>query len=301
MESKEKLIHFMYVPFTGLGLYNGFRGNRWLRNRIKVFKEYTCRSLKAQTNQNFIIWVSWRSQERNNIQVLKLHDWMDEYFGKGKTVFTYNGVCFWDDKYKDCEARERLVTSLHHTMAELMDYITEETVLMTIQPSDDCYHKQMVDEIQYFFNRSECNAIGYRKGYIMNYATKELSEYNPTTNPPFFTIKFPKDIFIEPKKHMDYTGPYKSHEYILDFTDYYKHQARGFLVGCHGENISTYYDHPFKGLSVPDYRLEDFGLEEAPNLKFKVGWKRWILKKLPHKIRRKIRYCHERIYNFLRS
>ena len=38
--SKGKFKHLIYCPFTGLGLYNGFRGNRWLKNRIKIFKEF---------------------------------------------------------------------------------------------------------------------------------------------------------------------------------------------------------------------------------------------------------------------
>ena len=33
-----KYKHLMYMPFSGLGLYNGFRGNRWLKNRIKICK-----------------------------------------------------------------------------------------------------------------------------------------------------------------------------------------------------------------------------------------------------------------------
>lgn len=300
-----KRIHLMYVPFTGLGLYGGFRGNRWLRNRIEIFKEYTCRSLLAQTNQDFILWVSWRPQEKNNPQVIELYKWCLHKFGFDGVVFTFSGLCFWDDKYPDDQARNRLVNSLHRTMSELVNYITEDEVLMTIQPSDDCYHSLFIQRINDFFdNNPDYNAVGYQGGYIMNYQTKEISEYNPNTNPPFFTIKFPKSVFIDPYKHMKYTGPYKSHEHIPDFTKYYRYSWRGFIVGCHGENISTYYDHPFKGENIdnPSNVQDEFGLLGAPDLKFKVGWRRWVLKKIPHPIRRKLRYWfNEKLYEFLRS
>lgn len=317
----KQITHLVYVPFTGLGLYNGFRGNRWLRNRIAVFKEYTCRALEAQTNKDFTIWVSWRHQERSNPQVIELEKWLKQKFNS--VVFTYGGVCFWDDKYKPEEARARLIDSLHKTMGELVDHITGEEVLMTLQPSDDCYYKGAIEEIQKFFEENpDYSGFGYQKGYIMNYSTKEISEYNPKTNPPFYTIKFKKEVFIDPLPHLQHTGPYESHEYVPDFTKYYKFDKRGFVVGTHGENISTYYDHPFKGDRVDNHFafvpypsissstaafmmspvVEQFGLENAGGLKFNVGWKRWILKKLPHRVRRKLRYWfNEKLYNFLRS
>ena len=300
---RKKITHLLYVPFTGLGLYGGFRGNRWLRNRITVFKEYVVSSLLNQTSQNFTLWVSWRPEERFNKQVIELKSWLDQHF---KTVFTYHGVCFWDDKYPEAIAYNRLIDSLHGSIGELIDYLEGDEILMTIQPSDDCYSKWSIESIQGFFeDNQEYTAGGFMHGYICNYATGEVSEYNPTTNPPFFTIKFPKAVFIEPHQHMKYTGPYKSHEFIPDFTKYAKWDDRGFLVGTHGENISTYYDHPFKGKQV-DGVLEEFGIALSPRTNFKLGIKRYILRKLPHKIRRKVRYWvgerfYQKVYDFFRS
>lgn len=296
--------HLMYVPFTGLGKFDGFRGNRWLRNRITVFKEYVIPSLKAQTNQNFTIWISWRREEKKNPYVQELEQWL-------KTtgidfVFTYHGVCFWDDKYADEIARDRLMNSLHRSIGDLFDTIGDaDEVLMTIQPSDDCYASWAVDFIQKQLV-GPVQAGGFQKGYICNYATKEVSDYNPTTNPPFFTIRFTKEVFTDPLKHAQYTGPYKSHEYIVDFLKYEKWDLRGFLVGTHGENISTYFDHPFKGIGYGEEDgfdiLKKFGIDCSPILRFRLGWKRWILRKLPHKIRRKVRYWFtEVIYDWLRS
>jgi hypothetical protein len=56
---------------------------------------------------------------------------------------------------------------------------------MTIQPSDDLYHVKAIDVLQNQFDKNpDIQAIGFAKGYICNYQTKELKEYNPKTNPP---------------------------------------------------------------------------------------------------------------------
>lgn len=312
--------HFLYVPFTGLGLYNGFRGNRWLRNRIKVFKQFVVPSLKNQTNQNFKIWVSWREQERTNKYVKDLFSFLEQEF-PNRVVFTYSGVCFWDDKYPDNEARERLMTSIHGSMNEIINHIGDvDHVIMTIQPSDDLYNNEMVEEVQRELQKYE--AVGYKKGYIMSYATKELLEYTPLTNPPFYSIKFSKEDFIDPFKHADYTslkkdvGQYKkgtplpSHEYVGECLKYKQIDKRGFLVGTHGENISTHFNHPYGGNEVKgldrEHVMERFGIRFVKPLKLKISIRKLIMRKLPYGWQRKLRYwLGEKLFNsfykFLRN
>jgi hypothetical protein len=310
-----KIKHLIYIPFTGLGLYNGFRGNRWLKNRIKIFQQFVIPSLKAQTNQNFSLWISWRREEKNNPIVKSFILWLEEHY---QTVHTFAGVCFYDDKYEDKVAKERLVTSVHGSMGSLLDVIGEcDYVLMTLQPSDDCYHRTAFDGIQKsFVNDLEC--VGFKKGYICNYLTKELAEYNPNTNPPFVTIKFPREVFIDPLKHVNFTalkmdvGKYKaktpcpSHEYYPFCLKYGAIDFRGFLVGVHSENISTTFVHPFKGDSVEKEVLKDFGIYDTPNLKINFSIRKRILRALPHSVQKKIRYLFgEKLwnlwYNFLRA
>jgi len=314
MEQK-KIAHLIQVPFTGLGLYNGFRGNRWLRNRIQIFKQFVIPSLKTQTDQDFILWIAWRREERFNKQVQEFKKYLENKFQK--VVFTFSGCPIYDDKYSDLQAYKRLVEALHGSMGELINIMGEaDIVLLTLQPSDDLYSKDVFKGIKAIFKETDYEAFGFEKGYIMNYKTLEVSDYNPTTNPPFYTIKFDKKIFIEPLKHIQYIslkkdiGKYKagtpipSHEYVKDCLKYGTIRDRSFIVGCHGENISTFYDHPFKGEQHLGTReiLNNFGLENAEALKLKFSLRKWILRKLPHKARRKLRYWWgEKIYNFLRA
>lgn len=317
-----KIIHFLHCPWTGLGLYGGFRGNRWLKNRIKVFKQFVIPSLKVQTNKNFVLWCAWRHEEKNNPYVLELIEWLNGV-KEFKSVHTFNGICFYDDKYKQEEAINRLLNSIHRSIGELLDTISEvDYVYMTIQPSDDIYRCDAVDIIQEELSNSELQAFGFKKGYIMNYRTKELADYNPTTNPPFYTIKFPRDIFINPLAHAQYTAlkadsgqyragtPLPSHEYVKDCLKYKSVDERGFLVGTHGENISTIFTHPFKGRELTGGEKENvlamFGIDKVEPLDIKISFRKWLLRKLPHKVQRKLRYwfgelLYNKIYEFLRN
>jgi hypothetical protein len=301
--------HFLYTPFTGLGLYGGSRGKAWLRDRIAIYKQFVVPSLQAQTSQNFTLWLSWRPQDRN-VQIIKdLEEYLEVLF-PNRVVFTYSGLCFYDDKFSDEEARTRLLTSLHRSLHELINDIGDvKEVAYTIQPSDDCYHSNMVKDVQELFKKTDFQAIGYKHGYIMNYQTLELKEYNPLTNPPFYTIRFPKEIFIDPFKHAQYTalkhdsGKYKtgtplpSHEYVGDCLKYLQIPFRGFLVGTHGQNISTHFNIPYAGQSVPQEVLSSFGLLTVKPIKICYSIRKRIMQKLPHKVQRKLRYIFgEKIY-----
>lgn len=306
----KKIKHFFYVPFTGLGLYNGFRGNAWLKNRIKVFMHYVVPSLQVQTSRDFTLWISWRPEEKDNKHVKQF---IKDLKSTGlDVVHTFHGVCFYDDKYEDKVACARLRDSLHYSISGLFDSIGEvDEVIMTIQPSDDLYDKNTVKTLQYLFTKvtlsnngttEDWQAIGFSKGYIMNYPTGQIAEYNPETNPPFYSIKFKKQDFIHPLKHLEYTslkkdiGKYKkgtplpSHEYVGDCLKYLQINERGFLVGTHLNNISTGWNIPYKGKEVDKDVLDNFGIQNKNNIRLKTSLRKKILFSLPYKWQRKVRY-----------
>lgn len=300
--------HLFYVPFTGLGNYGGHRGGRWLRNRISVFKQFVVPALQRQSEE-IVLWVSWRREDRGDRQVEALKTYLDS-LTEFKTVFTYGGVCFWDDKYPDDIAHNRLAEALHQSTHEFINALGDaETILMTIQPSDDLYAWDVSKIAREVLSKADIDAIGFTQGYIMNYTTGELAEYNPKTNPPFFTIKFPRATFLDPILHMEHTGPYKSHEYVGDKLRYLPIPVRKFLVGTHGENISTHFNHPYKGRVFEGEEkqniLNQFSITN-PTIHIPLSLRKWIMRKLPHRWQRKLRYIFgekffNRIYNFIRN
>lgn len=323
---EKRFIHFLYCPLLGLGLYGGHRGSRWLSNRIKILKQFVVPSLLNQTNKNFVLWISVRPEDKRDPQIIDLVDYFAN-ISDFKTVFTYSGVVFYDDKYENKEARNRLLTSLHGSIGELLDTIGEvDYVYWTIQPSDDVYAGYVVDMIQNVLGNEKIDALGFNRGYMMNYLTKEVAEYNPKTNTPFVSIKFPKNVFIDPLKHAEFTSikkseggyevgcPCPSHEYYPNvFGDkYLLNSERNFLVGCHDHNISTVFSHPYRGEYVSQDVLNSFGLQNVDKLVLPFSLRAVIFRKLSYGIKRKLRYWASEkrwilrplfalIYNFLRS
>lgn len=260
-ERTMSVCHFLYCPFTGLGSNEGYRGDAWLKNRIAIFKRFVLPSLMAQTKREFILWVSWRPQEKNNPIVKEFKRSLDGLRGL-TTVFTYSGLCFWDDKYPEQVASERLKRALSMTLPQLAGFVSDaEWVYLTIQPSDDIYATDVVEKLQSVPPGRK--ALGFHHGYVMNYATKEVAEYNPTTLSPFTTIIFPRETFLDPKEHYQYTGPYSSHEYVFSHVQGEYLDGRKYLVGTHGENISTTWNIPYKGREILGSEKEKIWLEFA--------------------------------------
>jgi len=291
-----KRVHLLAVPFTGLGRHNGYRGDTWLANRIKVFTDYVLPSLTNQTNKNFIIWVAWRPEEKENPQVRELWKLMDNLESM-RTVFTFGGTFLYDDKYPHEVAKDRLITNISRFVPELKSYVDwADEVLVTCQPSDDMFLSHTVKTIQEFPWKDE-KAIGWTKGYIINYATKELAEYNPDTTPPFATIRYPRDVFLDTEKHYEWIKDFKSHEDVVKL-GFKELEGRGFIVGTHQENISTTWNIPYKGLPVhDDMVLFKAGIYFSPPIIQKPN-KRIIARKIYNYLPFKpiIRFIYKKLY-----
>ena len=287
---KNKIIHLVYIPFTGVGIFGGFRGQEWFVKRIEIFKQYTLKSLMNQTNQNFVMWISFRSQEKNNPLVYELERYLNAL--NFPFIFTFDGLMYADDRYfskfrdrlpflkrvlkglwkskkmnfyaiyevlrnKNASLPKRIKNSL-----EILKPIFSRTdfVYLTRIDSDDMFHKNTIKEIQKI--KPQYKAITIPKGYVYNRITRELSGWDPTTNPPFHTIVFPYDVFFDAEKYLEYMGGYRSHEDVIKLYDYIKLKGRLFCVLTHNVNISTTYVHRFRGNIMKNKKkiLQDFGI-----------------------------------------
>ena len=292
-----KFTHIYQIPFTGLGLHGGYRGDQWLKNRIKIFKLYPLQSLLSQEGEK-ILWFQWRPEEESNPIVKEFIEFLNKIINL-KHVHTFGGITFWDDKYEEEIAKSRLRNSLKVSLPKL-EFINSDYVLLTIQPSDDMYLKDAQKEIQAKFREllvggDTKQSVGWKGGYIMNYATKEIAEYSThgwktdhvstyhtDTIPPFFTISFSREEFLDPIKHYDHIGPYKSHEFIGDVTKYTELKGRGFIVGTHGENISTTFTHRYKGRTLAKEEAEkifvDLGIYHSEPIRIRLSFRMMIRK-----------------------
>ena len=241
------------IPFSGLGLHGGYRGDEWFKYRINIFHNYTLKALLNQKDKNFIIWCQFRPEEETNplTQTIKKPH---------PPIFTYNGINFWDDKYPQDKLWERL----RDMLPKLKEIVGDKDVKLMINGSDDMYGEDAVEGIN---NEplEEGIALTHRNGYVYNSDKGRLAEWHPVTNPPFYCLMFKNETFLNTDKHYDYVKTIKSHEYVISEMKEKRMPDGRFCVTTHSNNISTFFDHPFMANEVyyediKNLTLKKFGL-----------------------------------------
>jgi hypothetical protein len=262
------------TPFTGLGIPE-FRGDEWYKHRIEIFKNHTLKSLEGQTNQFFVNWITFRPEEQMNSLTQGFFNYLCGI--EWRTIFTFGGLCFWDDKSRKFGIikYDELYKRLKDTLPALKEIVGDaQYVYETILASDDMYHKEIIESIQeqpFAYKR----ALIHWNGYVYNQETGQLAEWKPLKGhlPTFYTIMYPADVFLDPKKHFEYLKGYKSHEDIEKIFNCIRLPDWRYCVTVHGKNISTGWKwhrdptkilkHPFRGKEIKEGKeeiLKQFGL-----------------------------------------
>jgi len=297
MPGNKFAFHIVYIPFTGVGLYAGFRSQEWLEYRIKIFKEYTLKSLLNQTDKRFLTWLSFRPEEYNNPAVIELERYLQK-FKDFPVIMTFHGLIYWDDKFptkilprivnflricRNCLLREKtlrklpgaLLESLKNKNKDLRKNVQDslaalqsvypkkgiDVVFLTRIDSDDMFHKKAISDIKKLARKP---ALSFRKGYIYDRNTKQLAEWLPTENPPFHTIIFPVEVFFDADRYLEYMNGFETHEDIPKIFNTQRLPDYRYCVLIHSQKnqISTIWNHPFRGKIIKNKKiLRDFGLE----------------------------------------
>ena len=234
--------HLIQTVFTGRGL-NGYGGDEWFKGRIAIFKKYCISSLLNQTNKDFIHWICFRAEEEDNPitkDLIKYLEGLKDY----KFVCTFHGQPFCDDKKTaNIGLRERVKNSL----AEVEKYtIDKDYVYFTVLDSDDMFRDEMVELIQQE-KYAERKVLTPIIGFIINDETKELAVWNHPTCPPYYTIMFPKETFIDVDLHLAYYGDFISHEDIPRVFNQVRMKDYLYCCTVHGGNISTEWWNTTRG------------------------------------------------------
>ena len=269
--------HIIYIPFTGTGLHGGYRGDSWFAHRIKIFRNYTLKSLANQSNKNFLLWITFRPEEEKNPLTSKIAEAIEE--AGISYVFTFNGLMYWDDKFTnytlktkirnslmmlwDCwvykewkspiqllklsweNKNKSLLERLSQSLQTLKEAIGSdfEWIYLTRIDSDDMFHKHTIDLIQ-SEKPKQRQALIFDKGYVYNIVTGQLGTWNPPTNPPFHTIIFCGNDFFDARRHLSYYQNFKSHEDIPRIFNTKTLDINSYMVSFHGKHISTGWESP---------------------------------------------------------
>jgi hypothetical protein len=276
------MLHIIYIPFTGVGSGDGFRGQEWFKKRLDIFRNYTLRSLAGQTSKNFYLLISFRAQEETDPLLKDLEKHISDNYPDLPVFFSFNGLIYHDDKFgggpwrttknlarlgRDIyrgrkvgwtefmsvfqDRNKTLPVRLAATLDNLKACLPQsDWITFTRIDSDDMFDKSVVERIQ-VEQPGFKKALVMKNGYVLNLKTKEVASWRPKTNPPFHTIFFPAEFFYSVKRHLEYMNGFRSHEDIPKLFSCTTLSDFLYCVTVHGSHISTIWDHPFRDKELP--------------------------------------------------
>lgn len=284
--------HIIYIPFTGVGLHGGFRSNSWYEHRIEIFKNYTLKSLAAQTNKDFLVWCSFRPEEETNLFTQEIDKALTE--AGLRHVFTHDGLIYHDDKFTSYKLKNKvrnavqmlmdsyntgewkslkqiwkytwenknvtLLNRLTRSLTEVKQQIGDdyEWIYLTRIDSDDMFNVRAVELIQSQTPENR-KALSFKDGFMYNVVTGQLGEWLPPTNPPFHTIIFPGSTFFDPQSHKEYYRDFHSHEDIPRVFNTTTLDMNQYCVTAHGkDHISTSWDVPIAKRLYQDIKYRGY-------------------------------------------
>ena len=242
------------TPFTGKTSWgDGFSGQDWYEFRAALFKEYTIKSLMNQTESSFVWWIQFRPQERNNPVTKEIEQALKD--SKLNYAMTFDGPMIVEDEatwhnYDLIERAEKSMPFVRYLL-DWYDHIYEVNL-----DSDDLIHKDFVRALMEEPFR-ERGAMYCKDGYIWHLPDKVAEWHNPDSNQNY-TIMYPTHIYLDPERKYEYQNGLKSHEEVPKLFNA-KEMPKGMYCSLtHDTNVSTIWDHPFRGKEVDKKILKDF-------------------------------------------
>jgi hypothetical protein len=231
------------IPVTGKTQHgDGFKGQDWFDFRAGVFEQYTAKNLHKQTDKDFLVWLQFRPQEKDNPTTKRFEKAL-----KGLNyIITYNSPIMMEDKatWHNDNLIERSVSSL----GALQGHINDDWVVEVGLDSDDMVRD---DFVSYLKTREMKNngAFYMQKGWVYSLSDR-LAEWNNPRSMSIYAITYPRDIFLDAKKHFEYQKGFNSHEQIPEKFDAELLPDGMYCATTHGKNISTEWNHRFRGKEI---------------------------------------------------
>ena len=219
----------------------------WWADRAVIFRDWTMRSLQAQTDQDFEVVVSFRDQD-----------------------YTVNNpavrVC---DKHE----REHMLYLLrpyqpwqYHIAPNQADFFcdtyggSDEWLAILTMDSDDCYERSVVERIRQIEPREGlCCWFGY--GYLYGIADGKMALFGSAVGPPPFFCKFyPPSALASPEAFNAYRQEWGFNCYHHETSRRKVNQQlpdNHILQTIHGANATTTWDDPHTTKHIKEWVTDD--------------------------------------------
>lgn len=241
------------TPFTGKTSWgDGFSGQDWYEFRAEIFKEFTIKSIIKQTDKRFLWWIQFRPEERHNPVTKEIEKALNK--ARISYTMTFHGPMIVEDEatWHNDDLIERVEKSMVYIkpLVSFFEYIYEVNL-----DSDDLIHKDFVKTLREEPFR-ENGAMYCKDGYIWQLPDKVAKWHNPDSNQNY-TIMYPNEIYLDPVKKYKYQNGLKSHEEVPKLFNA-KEMKGMYCTLTHDTNVSTIWDHHFRGEEVDKKILKDF-------------------------------------------
>lgn len=243
----KEFIHIIHSDLTR----NVKKTHDWWVYRLKILENFTIQSLINQSNKNFyyVIYLKVKESLPQDL-VLELKNILE------RSGLKYSIIYF--DIEKDIETKIR------------SDFGEAKYIYATRIDSDDLFHKDVVEEIQKY-EFSWRRALIYQSGYCYDCVNKKMRHHFMNC-PPFLTIMYPYEIYVDVDKAIEYRNSPGGHDTIIRNMNPVILSNNKFVVLFHGQNDRSRYTEKNEPgfLTIPENEhesiLKDFNI--TPNTYF---------------------------------
>ena len=205
----------------------------WVKYRMKIFMNYTAKSFKRQTNQNFIYYVNYDPESAPYVlEELKKYPELPD-----NIIFT--------DKY------------IEETKKKIVDY---KYLYFVRIDSDDMFQRNFIQKLIDHNPEPETQALICQSGYIYNAHDGRIKKWF-YQSPPFFTLIYKTEDFLKGFRYLLLEG----HKSVITFPHEIL-EGHNFIVNYHNKNTVTFFESSFCKEEITDpiektKIIEDFDLK----------------------------------------
>ncbi|MGM0923095.1 MAG: glycosyltransferase family A protein [Bacillota bacterium] len=164
------------INFNNYGMNPQRTTEEWIENRISIFQKYTLKSLKKQTNQNFLT-------------VVKLAEGCSEIINRAL------------QKYEPLPDNIKFGTSIE-SQRRIEAYIQGyEELYVARQDSDDLYHKSFVQQLHNYRHKPSTEVLINQDGYMWDTVDNRMIHIH-FESPQYYTFVYTAKDYLDGKRYI---------------------------------------------------------------------------------------------------
>ncbi len=199
----------VYSDFNTLPFSNKRFSKEWIEKRIDIFMKYTLKSLKLQSNQDFL-------------SLLKYED-------KSKKIIEHTL-----SKYTQLPENIRFVPKSEFDNIVKKNIEGFEYLFLVRLDSDDLYHKSFIQQMHDYKHDITTEAIINQNGYIYDCIKKRLAKF-PHKSPNYYTLIYKANEYINGKKYVIPGG----HPNVIKLLNHEILNKPNYIRNVHSANDSS--------------------------------------------------------------